>query len=206
MKNLTDIATWSTQVQVPEDNIDLVNGESVEPDSFQLLANRTAYLREFVDAQSPASRTVLIPLFGSFATSTFPISPGALPIAVASSAGGSASVEVLIGRYVPVGATITKVRALVNPATSEAIASDRMSLELFKSTISGTTLTHATQGVYNCATSATGIQWIDSGTISKSVGASEVWTAKVAAGLNVGVSDIFQIVEVTFTDPGARNY
>ena len=204
MKNLTESSTFTANVSVPEDNVDLRTAASVET-AFQALADRTKYLREFVDAQTPASRTKYVPLHGAWTSSTFALAAGDMPVATATDTGATALVRVPLGRYLPTGATITLVRCLVNPATSVALLGDRMQINLRRATISGTTISGTTRAVWHDSGTA-GMQWASSGTISETVSEGHVWEVWVNANLASVAADTFRLVEITFTDPGARNY
>lgn len=62
MKNLTESATYTANVSVPEDNVDLRTAASVET-AFQALANRTKYLKDSTDAQKVTQK--IVPLSAS---------------------------------------------------------------------------------------------------------------------------------------------
>lgn len=62
MKNLTESATYTANVSVPEDNVDLRTAASVET-AFQALANRTKYLKDGFDASTAQKVTQkIVPL------------------------------------------------------------------------------------------------------------------------------------------------
>jgi len=206
VKNLTDSVAWSTPIQVPEDSIDLVNGASVETTTLQRLANRTAYLREFVDAQSPITRTVRISPSRGIVTGTagvnYTLSNG---ISVVHNANGPSSkffVDFTDG--VPTGATITAISWRVIPGAARATSGDRMQAG-YEITANDATVTASSVSTDDGTAAA---QSISFSPLAIGVNhATSKYCAWIYAGADAATyNDLTLYLEVSFVDPGARNY
>lgn len=107
-------------------------------------------------------------------------------------------------RRLPIGAVITSITARVNMAVSRATSTDRPSLQVWQATGDGT----ASQigSTTFCPSSSTGWQTITISGLSTTVSNQNQIIADVLSGGTSTVSDQVGWVEVTFDDPGPRNY
>jgi hypothetical protein len=112
--------------------------------------------------------------------------------------------------WLPEGATLTRVRVLVDPGAARA-STARMQLKVqkrtpsFSSPAAGSTTDVA--AVFDNESAS--IQVIDSGVFSEAVSKStgKLMIARVEAGDTASsASDILHAIEITFTDPGPRNH
>ncbi len=126
-----------------------------------------------------------------------------------------AKLMVDLGLLVPSGATITKIRALVNPGVARATAGNRMRIKVYDNiyNFSATTVGGTGSGPKFETTDdgTTNLQKIDTGTISlpldKNVNAGGCEVLMVVAGNDASSNkDLVYAVEITYTDPGPRNY
>lgn len=143
MRNLTEVSTYTANVQVPE-NGDVVAAETRDP-AFQALANRTKFLndaRVAHDARITAvegrlsSPSFISPLdFPALAKSEslwhLDIgTSGVRALTTKTSAGDRPSRGAALVHRVPLNAQITAVRALVLPGTARATVGNRIELHL----------------------------------------------------------------------------
>ncbi len=159
MKNLTESSTFTANVSVPEDNVDLRTAASVET-AFQALANRTKHLNDNKSAGAASSTDNGIPRFDgtggkTLQTSALSISDAGLLEYITQPTrtvvlwlpGGSSDNGTWTsdtGRVVcstnnsqyakefrlPNGATLTAVRVKVDPGAARAVSGDRCSLNV----------------------------------------------------------------------------
>lgn len=106
----------------------------------------------------------------------------------------------------PGGAVITRIRALVLPGSAQA-GTDRMSLRANRTSISGTTVSDVySVGPYYCSTGSGAREWIDSGTISMNVNTQQSLNVAVFSNAVTAAGDYVEFIEVTYDDPGPRNF
>lgn len=106
----------------------------------------------------------------------------------------------------PAGAVITKIRLLVNPGSSHS-PSDAMFVRGDRHIVTSTTpSTPFTSGPFYCTTGSGAREWIDSGTISLNVTAAGVVEITARSNSVTAAGDVVEMLEVTFTDPGPRNF
>lgn len=106
----------------------------------------------------------------------------------------------------PAGAVITRIRLLVNPGSGQA-GSNRMFVRGDRNVVSGTTPSLAfTVGPYYASTGSGSNEWIDSGTISLNVTAAGVIEITARSNSVTAAGDIVEMLELTWTDPGPRNF
>lgn len=216
MKTLTETSTFTADVDVPEDIVDNVTGSTVET-GFQALANRTAYLKAVADDldpriaadewtyPTPKTRVLLLPVSASLGESDSSGTPEWSTVleTMSSAISQGANVRRWWRPVLPAGATITKVRALVNPGAANT-GGDRMYLQVARFTVSGTTVSSAFSVGPYYDNESTGDQWIDSGTIELFVIAGTFIEATVRSA-NEASGDRVRLLEITYSDPGPRN-
>jgi len=201
-KFLTEADAWEAEgtVVVPTDG-DVRNAASVEL-AFQQLTNRTLYLYNYVDGGAE-SRVLILSIFQSFFDqSDWSINGG-------SSLGNiSASVELYVplNRIVPVGATVTRCRAMVNPGAARGVG-DRMELSLVErvpdfAAVPSFSITESTidseedDGTSN-------VQMIDVSGLSYVMAPASHATLQLAAGNGTG--DLVYAFEVSYDGAGPRS-
>lgn len=207
MKTLTEAATFDATIKVPEDNIDLVEQSTIEPDLGQKLANRTLYLKEALEPSSPPSRTVYIPATAfDWQGSTVTIANDqSVTVATNSGRGVFAVANIL-----PSGATVTACEVLAKPGFARA-GIDAVQIEWTQIIHTWSTPavgTPSTATGYDDGTTALQVFGIGG---SVSIQASDRRQNSIAlqAGNDAatgGRNDVFHGVRITFTDPGPRNY
>jgi hypothetical protein len=111
--------------------------------------------------------------------------------------------------WLPDGATLTKVRALIDPGAAR-VGTGRMNLRVQKRTVSLSSPSAGTNSdvcsVFDDATANR--QVIDSGAISELVdkAGGKLMVATIVSGnTSSGSIDSLEAIEVTFTDPGPKN-
>lgn len=211
MKNLTESATYTANVSVPEDNADLRTAASVET-AFQALTNRTKYIKDRIVSDEwvyPTGKTRTTTIYPCDAgrDGTWTFTPTAL---TATGASAYATVSLNLSKHVPDGATITRVRALVDPGAART-GSNRMTLALYERVFgfASPSVPAATQRfiAYDNATGS--LQSIDSGTISVAVSrnSGQALLLWLSCGNDANVNyDAVYGFEITWTDPGPRNF
>jgi hypothetical protein len=165
-----------------------------------------AYCAELADRleyASPPTRTLMIPASafanrtGTWTSSSF----GEILTATTNSA--EASLD--LAPYLPTGAVVTRVKALVDPGTANT-----MTLAMSSRTYDFTTPAAASHIlVFSYATPSPGgaIQNIDPGAFTETIDkATKIYTLNMAAGAGAAANnDLFYAVLITFTDPGASS-
>jgi len=214
---ITDVSTFTDPVTAPTDG-DPLDAASINTTAIQALANRTRRLMNVAegafDVQTPAtfkrivSASWLVPV----------VNPGAVIQWETGGTEGWSAVAAIVGELrgsindlLPDGCTVTRVRAMVTPASARAGA-NRMGLELRRVTYGlpvAPAVTPATAGfaslfaTFDDASAAQ--QMIDSGAISEVINKLTTdLVVFVRSGLGGSVNDDVHAIEITFTDPGRR--
>lgn len=200
--NLTDVDAFTSPVAVPSGG-DERNAASVET-PFQALANRTRYLKEILVPTTPPSKTIRVGADAFFG-------PAVGTKTGAGIAGDFGTLLVVnnqrayadLGRLVPSGATITGLTIRVKPGAarsggSQVIAGwEVVSGDSTVDSAAGGDLDDGTTNTQNLTPSV-------SLTINRS---TKRYFATLKAGNTAGsANDEILWMDVTFTDPGPRNY
>ena len=217
-QNITDVDTFTDPVTAPADG-DPLNAASIINDGLQDLSNRTRRLMSIAegsqDVQTPSTFTRTV----SAASWLVPaLNPGAVVQWETDGAEGWRAVAAIVGELrgslndlLPEGATVTRVRAMVDPASARAGA-NRMGLELRRVTYT----LPAAPAVKPASDSAASLfavfddasadqQMIDSGIISEAISkATTDLVLYVRSGLGGSAGDDVNAIELTFTDSGRR--
>lgn len=211
MKNLTESATYTANVSVPEDNVDLRTAASVET-AFQALANRTKYIKDRIVSDEwvyPTGKTRTTTIFPADASQygTWTLTPSAILI---SGSSAYARLDLNLAPYLPDGATVTRVRALVDPGAARSGA-NRMTLALYERIFgfASPSVPASTQKFIAYDDTTAALQSIDSGTISVAVSrnSGQALLLWLACGNDANANpDAVYGFEITWTDPGPRNF
>lgn len=114
-----------------------------------------------------------------------------------------------ISDYLPKGATVTLIRAFINAATARSSGS-RMYMELFKQVQTYSTPDLTETGLISVQDNgSSGFQIISSGTLSQAVNkGGEILSLEFYSGTSATSNNHDSIygIEITYTDPGPRNY
>jgi hypothetical protein len=145
---------------------------------------------------TPKTRVMYIPVAAGFRSTDGATQDWGVPGTVPTSAESlTTNADLFFDlSQVPNEATITKIRALVDPVTG-------MSMRAFRHTVSGTTISSTQTSLFS--SSGASLQWIDSGTISLT-GAASAWREMYVHASDVG--EKVHVVEVTYTDFGPKNH
>lgn len=222
-RDISETSAFTAPISVP------VNGEPVAAETrdpaFQGLTNRTKYLKDYVEPKlggasgagewlypSARSRTILFAVDDGRA-GDFGTGPGWISTTgeFLTSQYDAAAWIVPLGKDLPDGAVVTRIRAMVVPgAVRSAGAEDRMRLSLYSRAMDfgapsvGAAVEENWQqdgGV----TSLHDIQIDQAVTLTKS---SKTYWIRLQSGNDGGahVADTLHGFEITFDDPGPRNF
>lgn len=215
--NITDVDAFTDPITAPA-GADAANAASVV-DVAQKLANRTRYLANLIGEASgsaewaypsPRARTILVgPRAGRGGSGwTFAL------IDRARCSSNSHNLFIDISDHLPSGAVLTDVRALVKPGFGRGTG-DRMELSLWRSAVGAAFGTPGDPAETQVGTTdeddgSNSYQVLSVGTISETVDRdANVLVAWVHAGNTAGTGgqeDDFLGLELSFTDPGPRNF
>lgn len=123
----------------------------------------------------------------------------------------SARLRVSLNDHLPHGAVLTRIRVFVKPGAARAGANkmgikllERMTFNMAGPSYSTTSITMAStkddDGTSN-------IQLLDTGTIAETIDSSKILFMDIVAGNTASVAqDVIRGIELSYTDPGPRNY
>lgn len=214
--------TWLNHVQEElARSIELLGG-TLNPASKEQLGTLLATMKAVTDSvgprivsdewtyPTPKTRTVYLPVSASVGTTDAAGAPEwsivelgpSMPYAISKAA--TAKRFWNLTGIVPPGATITRLRALVQPEAGHA-PGDRMSLSATRFAISGASITSAfSVGPFDDSGGSGADEWIDSGAISLFAVAATFIEVYVRSSVELD-DDAVLLLEVTFSDPGPRN-
>lgn len=117
-----------------------------------------------------------------------------------------------VGRFLPHGATLTKVRLLVTPGAARGTVADRVTLDMESRahTFTGTPAQGSGTSIISAATDdgTANTQSIESGTLSVTIDSETHYAVRITAGNDGGGhnNDSIYALHLVFTDPGPRNF
>ena len=214
---IVDVNAFTDPVIVPTDG-DVRDSASVEA-PFQMVSNRTRNLmniaRGTADVQTPVAGRLRVVSASAFVPI---LNPGAIVQWETDGNNGWRAVAAIVGELrfslnsvLPDGVTITRVRAMMTPASARAGA-NRMGLELSRVTYTLPVAPAVTPAGDSAASvfavfddASASQQMLDSGVISEATSKlTKDLVLFCRSGLGGSVGDDVHMVELTYTDPGKR--
>ncbi len=195
---LTDVDAWAASIVAPADGDNRNAASVVTP--LQSLTNRTFNLRNLIYAATPVT---VVRFVGAGYQSTADASGSAAgwvhndasPTVAFSTGATTAKRHLSFDHMLPNGATITQVRARVDPAGAQG-STNRMSAQVFVGDITGTQYSSAV--TYDDGTSSA--QWITISGLSIVVDKTQrTYGVAVRNNAVTYIGDTFYGAEITFT-------
>jgi hypothetical protein len=210
-KTLTEAASFDADITIPQDG-EAATMTSLEP-PLQKLTNRSKYLRDEVRPAGGAARTIVINIGlardqEQTATRLWKFSD-TVPLSL-QTVSNLSELSIPLSMYLPSGATLTRVRAVVDPGVARATVGNRMRMDLDQHVHNFASPAAPTRtGIFSVRDDGTtNVQVIDSGVLAVAIDKSNKTYDLIFIGGNDSGTNIDSLysVELQFTDPGPKSH